>query len=257
MDFEGLQTKRELDNLIQDFKRFNTVFRFVSLGVYILFLIYSLVVGAGNLPLTIFLLCLTIAYTAFAAVCTVKESKGENVSKADKTVAKIYRYAKLAATLLSALLSIFGILTAVEHTTPLSIVLAILLPVCLVLQIILELVIVAVTKRVKRFQTALTHDLDILKRDMVKIALGLVKDAIFKRRKEEDKSKGSIEEDEDGEIIVVGSDLPVSAKEMKRVGEKTKGKRENIFQRAFKKLFKPKKEKNQPSVLEDIQPENE
>lgn len=248
MDFDILQTKKELDALIVDFKRFNTAFRFVGLGVYIAYLIYSIGVGSGFLALNIFLLAISVAYLVFAVVVTVREAKGINTTQADKIAAKVYRYAKFTAVVVSAFLSIAGILTAVEHTTAISIVLAILLPVCLVLQLLFDLAIYWITARVKRFQAAFSQDFEFLKKDMVKLALGLVKDAVFNRGKEEKKDARKISEDEDGEIIIVGSDEPVSVKEMKRVKDGAALARENPVKKIFNKIFKGKKEKNLSSV---------
>ncbi len=241
MDFEILKTKKELDNLILDVKRFATCFRFIALAVYILFLVYNLVVGNGYLALNIFLLVLTVAYTAFAAVCSIREAKGKTVSKADKVANRVYHWAKFAATCLSALLSVAGILTAVERATPISILLAVLLPVCLALQLIFDLVIVWVTVRVSRFKVAISQDLEALKKDLGKIALGFVKDALFSRKKKE--------EEEMGEAIIVGSDSIESLKAMKSVEDGEKGTIKSRAGNFFQKLFGGKKNKKTPAPL--------
>ena len=231
MDFDIFQTKQELNALIEDFKRFNTVFRFVSLGVYLTYLVYALIANVGFLALNIFLLCITALYTAFCAVCTVKEAKGAPKSEEDKKIAKLYRNAKFYAMVLSAVLSIIGILTAVEKPTPLSIVLAILLPVCLVLQAIFDLCVVWITVRVNRFQVAITQDFEMLKRDILKIAFSFVKDSIFKRNKDKDKGKDKQQE---------GGDIPTALEAVKAdAGEK----KANPVKRLFQKIFSGKKEK--------------
>lgn len=240
MDFSAFQTKQELDNLINDFKRFNTAFRFFALAVYITFIVYCIVTGAGYLALNIFLLVISTAYLAFVIVVTVREARGEDTTKADKIAAKIYRWMKFAAIFVSAVLSVVGVLTAVEEATPLSVVLAILLPVCLILQAILDLAIVWITARVKRFQIALAEDVNTLKQDMVKLAIGLVKESLFSRKRRE----------EDGEVIVVGSDELLSVREMKRVGERKK-KPQNAFVRVWNKIFKPNTEKKQSGTGKD------
>ncbi len=234
VDFGSYQTKKELDDLIRDFKNFNTAFRFVSLGVYMLFLIYCLVAGMGYAWVNAFLLAATALYTAFAAVCTVHTARGYNAPW-DKRAAKIYHWAKFAAMAVSAVLSVVGVLTAVEHPTPFSILLAILLPVCLILQLLFDLAVFWVTARVHRFQTALEQDMEALKRDLVKIALGFVKDALFKHGREEKTRRDRTAEE--GGIIVVGSDEPGSLRAMKRV-QKDLPARENFFRRTIGRLFR-------------------
>lgn len=258
VDFGSYQTKKELDNLIRDFKNFNTAFRFVSLGVYLAFLVYCLVAQTGYVFVNAFLLAITVLYTAFAVVCTVRTAKGYETPW-DKRAAKIYHWAKFGAMVVSAGLSVAGILTAVSHPTAISILLAILLPVCLVLQLLFDLAIVWITARVHRFQAALEQDMEALKRDLLKIALGFVKDAIFKRKeKEEEKPRRRFfAGEEEGESMVVGSDDPSSVRAMKKI---TGGApvRENIFKRAVNALFGhkkgEKKEKN-PKAPEPIDEE--
>ena len=252
VDFGSYQTKKELDNLIRDFKNFNTAFRFVSLGIYMLFLIYCLAAGMGYVWVNAFLLAITVLYTAFAAVCTVRAAKGYDTPW-DKRAAKIYHWAKFAAMAVSAVLSVVGILTAVSHPTALSVLLAILLPVCLILQLLFDLAILWITARVHRFQCALEADMEALKRDLIKIALGFVKDALFKRDKGNEKPrKDVLAEEEEGDIIVDRSDEPVSMRAMKKVtGRRTKSAptaRESIFRRAANFFFGGK---NRPQAEQD------
>ncbi len=242
VDFGSYQTKKELDNLIRDFKNFNTAFRFVALGVYIAFLVYCLIAGMGYLWIHIFLLTITLLYTAFAVVCTVRAAKGYDTPW-DKRAAKIYHWAKFAAVAVSAGLSVAGILTAVSHPTAPSILLAVLLPVCLVLQLLFDIAIVWITARVHRFQAAIEQDMEALKRDLLKIALGFVRDAVFKK-KEERRKRSPLEEEEEGESPIAGSDDPSSVRAMKKITGSAL-RRENVFVRAFKSFFGAKRAKGE------------
>ena len=91
-------------------------------------------------------------------------------------------------------------------------------------------------------------------RDYIEAATeGFVKDALFKRDKGNEKPrKDVLAEEEEGDIIVVGSDEPVSMRAMKKVtGRRTKSAptaRESIFRRAANFFFGGK---NRPQAEQD------
>lgn len=234
-----LQTKKELDLLVRDIKRLGTAFRLFSVVVYVLFCIYKIVINTGTFALNIVLLCVSVVYLGFVIFFTVNEAQSRAGKRIVLVSDKVYHYVKLAALVFSAVLAVVGIATAKDHVTVISVLLAVFLPVCVVLQLVLDLALYYFTKRVERFQTALTQDMETLKRDMVKIAIELVKESIFPKKESKGKrenglSAGSADDDEEENgLIVVGSDELKSVRSLKKIedGGRKKGGFFNFFRR--------------------------
>lgn len=243
MDVGIFRTKKELDALVRDFRTFTNVFRYVTVGVYLVYVVYRLVVGTGLLPVNILLLAATIAYLVALVVFSVRGKRGKNSDGAQSVAGRVYRYIRFAAVAFSAVVSVVGILSAAHQPSPFSVVLAILMPVCLVLQVIFDVFIVLLSARVARFKAALSADIEMLKKDMVKIALDLLKNSLFHKE-----GKKRIEEETDQEpLIVVGSDDPASVRMMKKVADGVK--KEGFFSRLFS--GRKKREKTEESQTQE------
>lgn len=239
-----LQTKKELDLLVRDVKRLSAAFRLFAVVVYLVFCIYKTVIKSGNPALNIVLLCLTAAYLVLVVFFTVNEAQSRLGKRVVSISGKVYRYVKLGALAFSAVLAVMGILTAKDHVTVISVLLAVFLPVCVVLQLILDVAVYYLTKRIERFETAFARDMEMLKRDIVKIAIDVVKESIFSR-------KGKREESADGTdegLLIVGSDELGSLRSMKKVEDEAKPKKRGFFD-FFKRKKKPARESAAETAL--------
>lgn len=237
-----LQTRKELDLLVRDVKRLSAAFRLFSVIVYILFCIYKTVIKSGYLAFNIVLLCISAVYLGVAIFFTVNGERSDTEKKINAVSARVYHYVRLAALAFSAVLAVLGILTAKEHVTVLSVLLAVFLPVCTVLQLVLDVGVHYLTKRIERFKAALSQDMETLKRDAREIALEIVKNIVFSRK---EKRPEAAEEEEQG-FVVVGSDELKSLRSMKKVenGGKERG-------RKFFSFFRRKREKREESAAAD------
>lgn len=216
-----LQTKKELDLLLADLKKLSVIFRFFSIGIYIVFCIYKLAINSGILPLNIALLCISLTYLVLAVVFVATEKEDERKQRAHRLSRKAYHYVRLSALAFSAVLAIAGLLTASERVTLPAILLAVALPTCTVLQVALDLGVYYFTDRIRRFETALTQDIEALKRDAREIAVELIRNMVFPK-----KEKSAEEEPQ----IVGCDDLKELKKAQKTAGTKEvkeeKGKKE-------------------------------
>lgn len=233
-----LQTKKELDLLVRDVKRLSTAFRLFAVIVYLLFCIYKTVIKVGNPALNIVLLCLTVVYLGFVIFFTVNEAQSRLEKRVVLVSDKVYRYVKLGALVFSAVLAVVGILTAKEHVTVMSVLLAVFLPVCVVLQLVLDVAVYYFTRRIERFETAFARDIEMLKRDIVKIAIDVVKESIFSRKGK--KENDSSDETDEG-LVIVGSDELKSLRSLKKVEVAAKAGKRKFFD-FFKRKKKPSRE---------------
>lgn len=152
-------TKMAIKQTITDLKRTDYIRNVATQVIYIIYLIYTLIAGAGYLAANIVLLVLSVSYTVFFLTMTScgKTPEGKNVKNAGT---KIYVWAKRLIKLFTLGLTIYGICTAVEKVTPLSVILAALMIVGWILQIVFEVLIKILTNRVNFILEGLEADLD-------------------------------------------------------------------------------------------------
>lgn len=152
-------TKMAIKQTITDLKRTDYIRNVATQVIYIIYLIYTLIAGAGYLAANIVLLVLSVSYTVFFLTITScgKTPEGKNVKNAGT---KIYVWAKRLIKLFTLGLTIYGICTAVEKVTPLSVILAALMIVGWILQIVFEVLIKILTNRVNFILEGLEADLD-------------------------------------------------------------------------------------------------
>lgn len=152
-------TKMAIKQTISDLKKTDYIRNVATQIIYIIYLIYTLIVGTGYLALNIVLLVISTSYFVFFLTMTSlgKTPEGKTVKKTGTTV---YVWCKRLIKLFTLGLTVYGICTAVEHVSALSVLLAALMIVGWCLQIIFEVLIKILTNRVNFILEGLEADLD-------------------------------------------------------------------------------------------------
>ena len=152
-------TKMAIRQTVSDLRRVDYIRNVATQIIYILYLVYNLIAGAGYLALNIVLLVISAAYFAFFLTVTAcgKSPEGRRLKKRGTAV---YVWCKRLIKLFTLGLTVYGICTAVEHVSALSVILAALMIVGWCLQIVFEVLIKILTNRVNFLLEALEADLD-------------------------------------------------------------------------------------------------
>ena len=152
-------TKMAIKQTISDLKKTDYIRNVATQIIYIIYLIYTLIVGTGYLALNIVLLVISTSYFVFFLTMTSlgKTPEGKTVKK---TGTAVYVWCKRLIKLFTLGLTVYGICTAVEHVSALSVILAALMIVGWCLQIIFEVLIKILTNRVNFILEGLEADLD-------------------------------------------------------------------------------------------------
>ena len=152
-------TKMAIKQTIADLKRTDYVRNIITQLVYIFYLVYTLIVRTGYFAFNIALLALSVAYLIFFLVMTScgKSPEGKQVKR---VTTGIFVWCKRLIKLFTLGLTIYGICTAVEHVSAVSVILAALMIVGWLLQIVFEVLIKILTNRVTLITDALEADID-------------------------------------------------------------------------------------------------
>lgn len=138
-------TKTAWNKITEDFKRLLFVIGLMMQLVYIGYLIYSLVVGAGVLIANIFLLAVSSAYLIFWLIMSKRETADDKQTK--KLIGKVFKRCKKIIKLVTLGIAVYGIYTTATNVTPLSVVITALMIVGWVLQALCEIVYNYVVKK--------------------------------------------------------------------------------------------------------------
>lgn len=131
-------TKAALKKTVEDFKKLDYIRNICTQIVYLLYLIYAWIAGAGVLWANIVLLALAAAYFVFFLAVTAGMPDG--AKRVKKTVRDVFLICKQTVKLFTLGVMIYGIYATTTHITPLSVVLSAFMIVGWVLQIIFEVV---------------------------------------------------------------------------------------------------------------------
>ncbi|MBQ8685005.1 MAG: hypothetical protein IJ514_02390 [Clostridia bacterium] len=132
-------TKAAITKVVDDFKRLDYVRNIATQILYILYLVYALVAGAGIFIANALLLLLSVAYFVFFMIVTTgKLTRAKAQTR--KTVRRVFTRCKQLVKLFTLGVMVYGIYAATTHVTPLSVVLSALLIVGWVLQLVFEVV---------------------------------------------------------------------------------------------------------------------
>lgn len=152
-------TKMAIKQTISDLKRTDYIRNVATQIIYIIYLVYTLIAGVGYLALNVILLVISTSYFVFFLTMTSlgKTPEGKTVKK---TGTRVYVWCKRLIKLFTLGLTVYGICTAVERVSALSVILAALMIVGWCLQIIFEVLIKILTNRVNFILEGLEADLD-------------------------------------------------------------------------------------------------
>ena len=131
-------TKAALKKTVEDFKKLDYIRNICTQAVYIAYLIYAWIAGAGVLWANIALFALATAYFTFFLIATAGAPDGAKRLK--KHVRDVFFVCKKTVQLFTLGVMIYGIYATTTHITPLSVILSALMIVGWILQIIFEVV---------------------------------------------------------------------------------------------------------------------
>ena len=128
-------TKTAFQLIIEDFKRYVVILKYVFLAFSVATLIYGIISGIGNLIINCCLLGLLFVYSVLDAILRRRESP--NASRKLRIVYAWMRISLNAAVLASSLYSLYS--ATVAEVKPITIVLATLSMIMFVLKVLLEI----------------------------------------------------------------------------------------------------------------------
>ena len=156
LDYTVVAAKKTVD----DIKRFAKIFAILTQALYIAYLVYALVIGAGFLPLNIALLAISVAYFVFYLLAS--GHSGKKIKGAKRSVGHTYKFIKISAASFNLAVLLYSIWAFPEEVKPISIVFATLMTVVWVLQLAIEIVSIFAERRIALFIEALKADLEIV-----------------------------------------------------------------------------------------------
>ena len=133
-------TKTAVEKVVSDFKKLDYLRNVATQILYIGYLCYALIAGAGIALVNAVLLVLSFAYFIFFLIVTTGKADKAKV-KTKKIVKKIFTRCKQIIKLFTLGVMIYGIYATTTHVTPLSVVLSAFLIVGWVLQVVFEVVL--------------------------------------------------------------------------------------------------------------------
>ena len=131
-------TKTAVKKTVEDFKKLDYIRNICTQAVYIAYLAYAWITGAGILWANIVLLALSTAYFIFFLIATAGLPNGAKRLK--KRVRDVFLVCKKTVQLYTLGVMIYGIYATTTHITPISVILSAFMIVGWVLQIIFEVV---------------------------------------------------------------------------------------------------------------------
>ena len=131
-------TKTAVKKTVEDFKKLDYIRNICTQAVYIGYLVYAWITGAGIFWANIALFALSTAYFIF--FLTVTAGAPDGTKRLKKRVRDLFFVCKKAVQLYALGVMIYGIYVATTHITPISVILSALMIVGWVLQIIFEVV---------------------------------------------------------------------------------------------------------------------
>lgn len=183
-------TKVAFAKVVEDFRTLRFVGTLLSQFLYIGYLVYAIIVGAGFLSVNIVLLSVSIAYVVFYVF--VVGRKGYGLKSKKKIIRRIFVWLKLLFRAFTLGITVYGIYAMTTHVTPISIILATLSIIFWVLQVIIEILSILVENRANLMLEAIKADYEHLKRPFS--AVGNIVKRVTGREVESVKENSSIRE---------------------------------------------------------------
>lgn len=139
--------------ILDDFKRWTKIFKIVFSVFTLIYFVYNLIKGNGNIIVNITLLSLYVAYTVFEIVTYNRISK-----KTKKKIARGYKWSKLSIKAFTLGSMLYGMYVAASSIDGISIILATLTIIIWVLQVLLEVIILVIEPKVKLITAGVLTD---------------------------------------------------------------------------------------------------
>ncbi len=128
-------TKTALQLIIEDFKRYILILKWIFLGFSFATIIYSIVVGIGNLIINCILLGVLLIYALLDAIFKLKQKPDPS-----RKLRIIYAWTRIALNAAALISSLYAIYSATIHEIkPISIVLATLSLIMFILKVLTEI----------------------------------------------------------------------------------------------------------------------
>ena len=152
-----IYSRAVMAKILNDLKKLIFIFSLIMQTVYIAYLIYAIVIGAGILFVNIALLVLICTYTLYAVINKIGQKKISK--KADKVIKKIYRRSKITVKAFTLAATIYGIIIASSKVGTLTIIFAAFTTIAWLLSVLLEIAVWVFEKYAELFTGAMEKDL--------------------------------------------------------------------------------------------------
>ena len=147
-------TKTALQLIVEDFKRYILVLKWIFLGFSFATIIYSLVVGIGNLIINIILLGVLVVYAVLDAIFKLKQKPDPS-----KKLRIIYAWTRIALNAAALISSLYAIYSATSNEIkPISIVLATLSLIMFILKVLTEIILEIIQSKWTLLKNAMIMD---------------------------------------------------------------------------------------------------
>lgn len=182
-------TRASFRLIVNEFKRFLTIFKYGSLIFTISYFTYALISQTGNFIVNIILASLFVVYTIFELLTRNKNMKGTR-----KKVRRSYRWINLIFKTFTLGSMIYGIYITASNVKPISIILATLMIILWVLQVLMEIIVEVIEDKFELISDAFNKDVQDMQ-ETIKKPVTVVSNVIKKiqgkeiEQKEEVKNK--------------------------------------------------------------------
>lgn len=146
-------TKNALQLIIEDFKRYILILKYVFLACSVGTIVYSLAAGVGNDVINYSLLGLLFVYTVLDAILKRRENPDPS-----KKLRVIYAWIKIVLNALALLSSLYAIYSGANQTKPLSIVFATISLIMFVLKVLVEICLDVFSSKWRLLKTGMALD---------------------------------------------------------------------------------------------------
>lgn len=157
-------TKTSINIIIRDLKKYAKIFKYSALIFTIGYYIFALITKIGNFWINVVLLSLISLYSLFELITINKDLKTTK-----KVVKRVYKWLKIAIKAFTLGVAIYGLYTAANNVTAISIVLTTLMIIMWVLETILEIVIEVISKEAELLIAGWKKDMEIIKQPATKV----------------------------------------------------------------------------------------
>lgn len=151
---------------------FAGVVRYLSIALYLVFILCNLVLGRGILWLNVFLLAVTAAYLLLCIWETHgRRTDGQRMAKA---VGKpLYRMLRYIAKIFAVFIPVLSLVSAIEYTGFLSVFLSVLLFIFLFLQLLVDAIVLIFAYSAEKLRSSAMKKWNSLRKKKTEKAIGV------------------------------------------------------------------------------------